>query len=144
MNALAIPALFFGLFSVDGDAYSPVAIDDKSYSVLIADTPFEQMRGLMGHTSLAADQGMLFVYSKERSVKFWMKNVTLPLDMIFLDDCGEVTQIHENARPGDETIIPSDGPVRAVLELRGGASKRDHIRVGDHLKADGLQIFDTC
>jgi len=98
----------------------------------------------MGRTSLEAGQGMLFVYAENRDVAFWMKNVTMSLDMIFIDHCGQIIQIHGNAQPDDETIVASNAPVRAVLELSGGASKRDQIRIGDRLKVGDLQMFDAC
>jgi len=143
MNALAIPALLFGLFGIGEADYTSISVDDKTYSVLIADNPFEQMRGLMGRSSLGYDEGMLFIYEENRNVSFWMKNVAFPLDMIFLNQCGRVTQIHENVQAHDTTVIPSVVPVRAVLELRAGASKRDQIRVGDIVEVKP-SVFENC
>ena len=143
MNALTIPLALFGLFGIGEADYRSVVVHDKTYSVLIADNPFEQMRGLMDRSSLGEDEGMLFVYTENRSVSFWMKNVAFPLDMIFLDQCGRVIQIHENAQAHDTTVIPSILPVRAVLELQAGASKRDEIRVGDILEAKP-SVFENC
>lgn len=143
MNALAIPALLFGLFGIGEADYTSISVDDKTYSVLIADNPFEQMRGLMGRSSLGYDEGMLFIYEENRNVSFWMKNVSFPLDMIFLNQCGRVIQIHENAQAHDTTVILSVEPVRAVLELQAGASKRDEIRVGDLVETKPL-VFENC
>ncbi len=39
----------------------------------------------------------------------WMKDTLLPLDMIFIDASGKIINIAQNARPMDETIIPSGG-----------------------------------
>lgn len=143
MNALAIPLVLFGLFAVGEADYRSVVVNDKIYSVLIADNVFEQMRGLMWRSSLGDDEGMLFVYAQNRSVSFWMKNVAFPLDMIFLNQCGRVTQIHENAKPNDTTVISSEQPVRAVLELHAGASKRDVIEIGDNVQLDS-NVFEKC
>ena len=143
MNALTIPALFFSIFAPSDAEPVEVQIDTKSYHVEIADTPYEQMKGLMGRSDLGPREGMLFVYEKVRDVQFWMKNVDIPLDMIFLDACGTIVQIHENAKPDDVSVIASTEPVRAVLELRGGASKRDQIRQGDIVKMS-MDVFDRC
>lgn len=143
MNALAIPLALFGLFCIDEADYRSVVVDDKTYSVLIADNVFEQMLGLMGRSSLEDNEGMLFIYEDNRNVSFWMKNVAFPLDMIFLNQCGHVIQIHENAQAHDTTVILSVEPVRAVLELQAGASKRDQIRVGDIVEVKP-SVFENC
>ena len=143
MNLSVVPLLFMGLFSGEADEPIELSLASGSYQVEIADTAFEQMRGLMGRDGLAFDQGMLFVYDRDQRVQFWMKNVVVPLDMIFLDSCGSVVEIHSNAVPGDTSIIEPETAVRAVLELRGGASKRDQIRVGDHV-VGGEGFFRSC
>ncbi len=143
MNALAIPLALFGLFGIGEADYMSISVDDKTYSVLIADNPFEQMLGLMGRSSLGDDEGMLFIYEENRNVSFWMKNVAFSLDMIFLNHCGRVIQIHENAKAHDTTVILSVEPVRAVIELQAGASKRDQIRVGDLVETKPF-VFENC
>lgn len=130
MNIAAIPLFFFGLFSSEGFETAELSLSGRLYQVEIADEPHEQIRGLMGHDHLEDNHGMLFLYDEDRVVQFWMKNVLIPLDLIFLDNCGTVIQLHENAQPDDPSIIESMSPVRAVLELRGGAAKRDQIQVG--------------
>lgn len=131
MNPVAVPLLFFGLFASETGQSVPLSLSDGSYSVEVADDAVEQLKGLMGRKNLPANRGMLFVYPTDRIAQLWMKNVPFLLDMIFLDSCGKVVQLHENAIPNDTTIIQSVTPVRAVLELPGGASKRDQIREGD-------------
>lgn len=53
---------------------------------------------------------MLFIFGEMRSVMMWMQNTPSPLDMVFLDDKGRVSAIHENAVPFSEDIISSQGP----------------------------------
>jgi uncharacterized membrane protein (UPF0127 family) len=57
----------------------------------------------------------------------------IPLDMLFMDRTGLVTHIHERAIPMNETIIESNGAVRAVLELNGGTVQRLGLKIGDRL-----------
>ncbi len=52
----------------------------------------------------------------EQPVGFWMKNTYIPLDMIFIRGDGRILRIAENTEPLSERVIPSGGPVRAVLE----------------------------
>jgi len=116
-----------------------------AFSVEIADDAIEQIAGLMFRDALPERTGMLFVYEKDRVVQFWMKNVSFPVDMIFINRCGRITHIHENAQPDTTSLIGSSGPVRAVLELNGGASKRAQIRPGDTVElTEDKAVFDPC
>ena len=115
---------------------------DFPFTVEIADDGAERAQGLMFRDHLAADAGMLFDYGEEQLTSFWMQNTLIPLDMIFIGADGTVKNIHVNARPMDTTSIPSEFPVRFVLEIPGGRSveiglrdgdKMDHPRVGQPL-----------
>jgi uncharacterized membrane protein (UPF0127 family) len=109
---------------------------DFTFHVEIADTDAERAKGLMFRQELADDAGMLFDFGDERQTSFWMQNTFIPLDMIFISADGVVKNIHVNARPLDTTAIPSDGPVRFVLEIPGGRSGEIGLAVGDRLEND--------
>ena len=104
---------------------------DVSFNVDIVDTPETRARGLMFVQSMADDKGMLFDFKEEREVSFWMQNTFIPLDMIFIAADGTVKSIHPNARPHDQTSIPSRFPVRFVLEIVGGRADAIGLKVGD-------------
>jgi uncharacterized membrane protein (UPF0127 family) len=55
--------------------------------------------------------------------------------MLFISKAGKITHIHPNAVPHSEDIISSNGQVRYVLELNGGAAKKLGLAVGDTVKA---------
>jgi len=100
------------------------------FTVEIADDADERAQGLMHRRHMATGAGMLFVYEDEHPVAFWMKNTLIPLDMLFIDATGRVISVHGQARPEDETPIPSEGPVRFVLEINGGLARRIGIAPG--------------
>jgi uncharacterized membrane protein (UPF0127 family) len=104
-----------------------------AFTVEIADDGAERAKGLMFRDHLAADAGMLFDYGTEQLASFWMQNTLIPLDMIFIGADGTVKTIHVNARPLDTTAIPSEVPVRFVLEIAGGRSTEIGLAVGDHM-----------
>ena len=52
--------------------------------VEVADTPDTQTRGLMYRAHLAPDDGMIFLFDREQNHSFWMKNTSLPLDMLIV------------------------------------------------------------
>ena len=104
-----------------------------SFRVVVADEPDERSQGLMFVESMPTMSGMLFVYETPRSANFWMRNTLIPLDMLFANSEGQITSIHENAIPLDETVIPGGSDIQYVLEVNGGLSARLGISVGDQL-----------
>ncbi|OCX64698.1 hypothetical protein BFP70_11160 [Thioclava sp. SK-1] len=92
-------------------------------AIEVAQTADERARGLMFRDSMPQQAGMLFVYPREHDVAFWMKNTLIPLDMVFMDHSGTVVDLHENARPHDETPIPSAQPAQFVLEVNAGQAR---------------------
>jgi uncharacterized membrane protein (UPF0127 family) len=78
---------------------------------------------------------MLFPFSPARRVSLWMRNVSIPLDMIFIRD-GRVTQI-ERATPCVTTRCPRYGslaPVDSVMEIGGGRAAELGLRPGDRIR----------
>lgn len=99
----------------------------------VAKTAYEQAMGLMYRAELPADRGMLFPFDPPRRVNFWMKNVQVPLDMVFIKN-GKVVAIAANVPPCTVLECPLYGPpqpVDQVLELRGGRAKELNLKVGD-------------
>jgi hypothetical protein len=101
------------------------------FEVELATTPSEREQGLMFRKSMAPNAGMLFLYPGEQQVAFWMKNTLIPLDMLFLKADGSIARIAPNAVPLDETPIPSNAEVKAVLEVNGGTAAALGIKEGD-------------
>jgi len=102
----------------------------RVFQVKVADDPEEQARGLMFQPRLATDAGMLFIFDPPRPASFWMRNTMIPLDMIFIDDSGRVESIAERRDTYSEKISKSRGPVRAVLEINAGLSRKLGIEAG--------------
>jgi uncharacterized membrane protein (UPF0127 family) len=115
----------------------PLEIASKSgvhiFGVELAVTPDEQAKGLMFRRELPEKQGMLFDFHREQPTSFWMKNTFIPLDMIFIRADGRILRIAENTVPQSEALVPSGGPVRAVLEVIAGTAKKLGIAPGDRV-----------
>jgi uncharacterized membrane protein (UPF0127 family) len=115
----------------------PLEIASKSgvhvFAVEMATTPEEQAKGLMFRRSLPEGQGMLFDFHQEQPTSFWMKNTYVSLDMIFIRGDGRILRIAENTVPLSEALVPSGGPVRAVLEVVAGTAKKLGIAPGDRV-----------
>lgn len=104
------------------------------FQVEIADDPMERARGLMFRKQMAADHGMLFDFSREQPVSFWMKNTPLSLDMLFVKEDGTIVAIAEDTTPFSTEGVPSGQPVRFVLEVLAGTSDKLDIEPGDRIE----------
>jgi uncharacterized protein len=122
----------------DTSGLEPLVIDTaagpKTFRIEIADDPLEMQKGLMFRQSMPADQGMLFIHERDGERMMWMKNTYLALDMLFIEANGRVHRIAERTQPFSEATVPSQGPVRAVLELNAGQASAMGIKVGDMVK----------
>lgn len=138
---LAAPAADGPIAFPTGEVAVVTGEDERhDFTVEIARTSDQHARGLMYRRELATDHGMLFLYDPVRPVTMWMKNTYVPLDMLFITPSGRITRIRERTVPESTTPIPSGGPVKAVLELRGGTVDRLDIETGDtvaHAAFDG-------
>jgi len=103
------------------------------FSVELATNGAEWERGLMYRKELPEGRGMLFDFEREAPVSFWMHNTYIPLDMIFIRADGSILRIAEDAEPLSDRLIPSGGPVRAVLEVIGGTARKLGIAPGDRV-----------
>jgi uncharacterized protein len=104
-----------------------------AFSVELATNDAERARGLMFRKSLPEGHGMLFDFQTDQPVQFWMRNTYIPLDMIFIRGDGRVLNIAQNTTPLSDALVPSAGPVRAVLEVIAGTARKYHIAPGDRV-----------
>ena len=103
----------------------------ERFQVEIADNDATRERGLMFRKSLGPNAGMLFDFKTGQQVYFWMKNTLIPLDMVFIDAIGRVTNVYAMAKPLSLAPIASDGVVLGVLEIAGGRAAELGIMEGD-------------
>ena len=95
-------------------------------------SPAEQAKGLMYRKEpLGPNTAGLFIYNKPEMRSFWMKNTYIPLDIVFLDENGEIIGIHLNAKPESEESIESPAPAQYVIELDAGEASALALREGD-------------
>ncbi len=111
----------------------------QAFKVQFADTEQTREIGLMFRKDMPAGEGMIFEFFQPQPVAFWMRNTVLPLDIIFIGQDGRILNVAANARPFDETPLPSAGDARAVLEINAGLAVRLGIKAGD--KITDARIF---
>jgi len=103
------------------------------FSVEIADTDADRAKGLMYRKQLAEGRGMLFDFRQEQEVAMWMKNTYISLDMLFIRGDGRILRIATDTEPHSTRLIASGGPVRAVLEVIAGTTRKLGIAPGDRV-----------
>ncbi|MCX6704222.1 MAG: DUF192 domain-containing protein [Candidatus Woesebacteria bacterium] len=122
-----------------------IAVGSKKIQVQIAETAEKRTKGLSGVASLKADSGMLFMFdAKGLAPIFWMKDMLIPLDMIWIRD-GKIVKIDKNV-PIPTPGTPENGlktysagqTVDYVLEVNAGFSNQNNIKVGDSVDLSGI------
>lgn len=115
-----------------------VTINDKTYFVEIASTENLQRIGLMNRESLEPNHGMLFVFEEEALRGFWMKNTTIPLDIVYIYANYSIESVVA-ATPCTADPCPvyrSGSGVKYVLEVNQGSG----IKEGDGLIFSGVKF----
>ena len=100
--------------------------------------PEEILRGMKYRDDLSADRGMLFYHDKPGYYSYWMHEVKVPLDIIWLDAQKRVVQVVHGAPPcpGPQEKCPGYGggfEAKYVLEVRAGVAKECGVRPGTQI-----------
>lgn len=91
-----------------------------------------RVQGLMNRRSMAANQGMLFVFTQADRHCMWMRNTFLPLSVAFLDEQGRILNI-EDMKPQTENNHCAAGPARYALEMNAGWFSGKGLKAGQRI-----------
>lgn len=112
--------------------------NNQQLSVALARTATEHQQGLSGCQSLASGQGMYFIFPSKTSLAFWMKDMLMPLDLVWLADntvVGITANVPPPASPEEPLpLYPAPVPIDGVLEIGAGEAQRLNIRQGTILE----------
>lgn len=125
----------FFLKIASAESIQRVLFKDISIKVEIADTKEKKTKGLMFRESLGELEGMLFVYPKEDTQCFWMKNMKFPIDIIWINSDKIIVDIKKNLKPCNnfcESIVPI-AKAQYVLEVNAGFTDKHSISIGDEV-----------
>lgn len=108
---------------------------DSTVTLEVADNSTERARGLMNRETLCSNCGMLFLYENAENRAFWMKNTSIPLDIIFISEDQEVINIEQaDPEPGvaDENLTRyrSEEPAKYIIEVNQGFAEEKGISEG--------------
>ena len=129
--------LIFNFFLVSFYTFSNEKIDVSIYNknitfnVEVAKTIDERRSGLMYRKKLLNNEGMLFIFPREKIIQLWMKNTYIPLDVIFISENKVIVDIKKNMEKLSETIVKSKVKSRYALEFNAGLINKLDIEIGD-------------
>jgi uncharacterized membrane protein (UPF0127 family) len=102
----------------------------------VVDTPASREQGLSGRSELKDDEGMLFIFEHPGKYGFWMKDMTFPIDIIWINQDGVVVHIEREVTPDSyfnfnppKTFVNTP-EAKYVLELANGGSEKYGIYLG--------------
>lgn len=108
----------------------------------LAATSRAKLAGMQNRSTFAPADAMLFTYDDPKLVSFWMKDTPIPLDIIFLDAAGVVSQIEHSAPPQSLEPIESERPIMAALEIPSGTASSRGIEIGSRMVFDPERCID--
>jgi hypothetical protein len=129
--------LIFNFFLISFYTFSnekiEVSIYNKNitFNVEVAKTIEERRTGLMYRKKLLNNEGMLFIFPREKIIQLWMKNTYIPLDVIFISENKVIVDIKKNMEKLSETIVKSKVKSRYALEFNAGLINKLDIKIGD-------------
>jgi uncharacterized membrane protein (UPF0127 family) len=101
--------------------------------VEIADSDVERSVGLSNRRYLGDYEGMLFIFDNEVQTPFWMKDMLIPLDILFIDSQGYIVDMALAQQPCVTTscsAISSSESFQYVLEVNSGFCEENDIEEG--------------
>ena len=129
--------LIFNFFLISFYTFSNEKIDvsihnkNITFNVEVAKTIEERRIGLMYRKNLLNNEGMLFIFPREKIIQLWMKNTYIPLDVIFISENKVIVDIKKNMEKLSETIVKSKVKSRYALEFNAGLINKLDIEIGD-------------
>lgn len=117
------------LYFIEGESGDTI----KDIVIEIADNDKDRSQGMMYRSSMPDSTGMLFVFEQPKEQSFWMKNTSISLDILYVDENGEIVTLHKYTTPYSENKIPSYGEAKYVVEVLGGFTNRYQIDKGDKI-----------
>jgi uncharacterized protein len=125
-----------------GNNIPTVTIGNNSFKVSIAASGKDQEIGLSETNSIAANQGMIFLFKVPGYYSFWMKNMKFPIDILYINNDTIVTIINDAKAPKNSaeslTIYAPTQPADKVLEIQAGLSNKYHFKNGDKVKYENI------
>lgn len=109
-----------------------VQLGQKTITAWLADTEPLRARGLSGVSTLSGSQGMFFSFDESGIYGFWMKDMIIPIDILWLNTNLQIVHIEKGVATSTyPNIFFPKRPARFVLEVASGTVSFLGLKVGD-------------
>ncbi|TVP87302.1 MAG: DUF192 domain-containing protein [Pseudomonadaceae bacterium] len=122
--------------SVTANPLVTVVMAGENFQLEYVADPESRRQGLMGRDSLESNAGMLFDFPEGTQPQIWMRNMHISLDLLFVDNRGQVVDIYQQVPPCSRMPCPvysASRPLRFVIEVPSGTVDNLGLIKGMHL-----------
>lgn len=118
-----------------------VRIGAGVFNVRVAQTEASRIQGLSGVEKLNSNEGLLMVFDRNDTHGIWMKDMKIPIDIVWMNSDKKVIYIVTDASPelGDSKTYKPKTAAKYVLEIPAGAAKKSAIKIGDTAVFDEVE-----
>ena len=71
-----------------------ITINDAKFLLSLQLMIFSRAKGYMGTKNVNENNGILFMFNKERNLSFWMKDTPIPLEIAYINSRGIIKEIY--------------------------------------------------
>jgi uncharacterized membrane protein (UPF0127 family) len=119
--ALVLVALVASFAVTNFQPKTEIRLGSAVFNVRLATTSAQRDKGLSGVRILNSSDGLLMVFSSDDKWAIWMKDMYVPIDIVWTDASPELSTT--------KTFVPK-ADARYVLEVPAGTVKRSSISIG--------------
>ena len=108
-----------------------VQIGASVFNVWVASDSISREKGLSSVERLRQNEGLLMVFQRNDTWGIWMKDMKIPIDIVWLNSDKKVVHIVTDASPDlstSKTFYP-ESLARYVLEISAGTVRRSGIKL---------------
>ena len=105
-------------------------LSDGVFDAHIALTQAAREKGLGGVASLGPRDAMILVFPSDDTWKIWMKDMQVPIDIVWLNKDKKVVYSVSNISPDNTDTFTPDASARYVVELSAGTVASRNIKTG--------------
>ena len=128
---IAIIGVIVAVIVTLGQPKVTLHLGDGIFKARVARTDAQHEKGLSGTRNLAKNQALLFIFADKDQHGIWMKDMMIPIDVVWLDDEKKVIHVEHDVQPDSyPTVYRPNGLAKYIVELPAGTARARVIRVG--------------
>ena len=109
----------------------------------LAQTPEQEMTGMMFRTNIQETDAMLFVLPFQQRASFWMKNCPESISAAYIGPDGVIAEIHHLEKNDTNAVVAAVDNIQYVLETSDGWFVRHNISPGAVIRTEKGSLPET-